>query len=81
MEGKDDHREDVLLLSLTKIGACCQILKSLKFVTSSMGINYPGHKTLFTLYLTTPNSARRFFAQADSLLAGSAGISLPKLTV
>ena len=33
------------------------------------------------LYLTTPNSARRFKAHACSLLAGSAGISLPKLTV
>jgi len=32
-------------------------------------------------YLTTPNSARRLSAQAFSLLAGSAGISLPKLTV
>ena len=32
-------------------------------------------------YLTTPNSARRFIAQADSLLPESAGISSPKLTV
>ena len=32
-------------------------------------------------YFTTPNSARRFLAQAASLLAGSTGISEPKLTV
>ena len=32
-------------------------------------------------YLTIPNSARRLSAQACSLLAGSVGISLPKLTV
>ena len=32
-------------------------------------------------YFTTPNSARRFLAQAASLFPGSAGISSPKLTV
>ena len=32
-------------------------------------------------YFTTPNSARRFLAQAKSLLAESTGISEPKLTV
>ena len=32
-------------------------------------------------YFTTPNSARRFIAQADSPPPESAGISSPKLTV
>ncbi len=32
-------------------------------------------------YFDTPNSARRFFAHADSLDDGSTGISAPKLTV
>jgi len=32
-------------------------------------------------YFTTPISTRRFFAQASSFEAGSAGISAPKLTV
>ena len=45
------------------------------------GLLHGGNYVECWLYLTTPNSARRFNAHACSLLAGSAGISLPKLTV
>jgi len=45
------------------------------------GLLRGGNFVVVGFYFTTPNSARRFNAHACSLLAGSAGISLPKLTV